>query len=158
VANLQPTIHTVQPSIRFESSFQDLPTASTTESTKLQENEDVTKTVSTTVTTTNISAATTIANIGVDDNENSAKDQVIEKPIEIDEAVKTPVIQVVAVIEEQILDDFDESGVEKKLLELSESVDETIQNSNLTTGFQTSNSNSKTTSNLKQKHTSKLKP
>jgi hypothetical protein len=28
----------------------------------------------------------------------------------------------------------------------------------LTTGFQTSNSNSKTTSNLKQKHTSKLKP
>ena len=144
MANLQPTIHTVQPSIRFESSFQDLPTASTTkESTKLQEDEDVTRTVSPTVASANISATTTTTNISVDDNENSTKDQVIEKPIEIDEAVKTPVIQVVAVIEEQILDDFEESGVEKKLLELSESVDETIQNSNLTTGFQTSNSNSK---------------
>ena len=134
MSDLQPTIHTVQPSIRFESSFQDLPTASTTkESTKLQEDEDVTRTVSTTVASANISAATTTTtNISVDDNENSTKDQVIEKPIEIDEAVKTPVIQVVAVIEEQILDDFEESGVEKKLLELSESVDETIQNSNLT--------------------------
>ena len=121
--------------------------------------DDVTKSVSTTISTTNISAttitnanisATTItnANISVDDNENSAKDQVIEKPIEIDEAVNSPFIQVVAVFEEQILeDDFDESSVENKKLELSsESVesDENIQNSNVTTDFQkTSNSNSK---------------
>ena len=82
-------------------------------------NEGVTKTVSTTI--NNISATTTNANISADDIENSAKDQVIEKPIEIDEAAKSPVIQVVAVFEEQILDDddFDEkSGVENKKIEL----------------------------------------
>ena len=149
VEDLQPIIHSVKPSIRFESLFQDQPASSTTESNKLQVNEDVTETVSTTI--DNISATTTNANISVDDIENSAKDQVIEKPFEIDEAAKSPVIQVVAVFEEQILDDddFDEkSGVENKKIELpSELVidNENIQNSNVTaTGFQNiSSSNSK---------------
>ena len=141
----------MKPSIRFESSFQDQPASSTTESNKLQVNEGVTKTVSTTI--NNISATTTNANISADDIENSAKDQVIEKPIEIDEAAKSPVIQVVAVFEEQILDDddddFDEkSGVENKKIELPSELlidNENIQNSNVTdTGFQNiSNSNSK---------------
>ena len=148
---MQPIIHSVKPSIRFESSFQDQPASSTTESNKLQVNEGVTKTVSTTI--NNISATTTNANISLDDIENSAKDQVIEKPIEIDEAAKSPVIQVVAVFEEQILDDddddFDEkSGVENKKIELPSELlidNENIQNSNVTaTGFQNiSNSNSK---------------
>ena len=152
VEDLQPIIHSVKPSIRFESSFQDLPTSSTTESNKLQVNEGVTKTVSSTV--DSISATTTNANISLDDIENSAKDQVIEKPIEIDEAAKSPVIQVVAVFEEQILDDdddddFDEkSGVENKKIGLPSELlidNENIQNSNVTaTGFQNiSNSNSK---------------
>ena len=151
VEDLQPIIHSVKPSIRFESSFQDQPASSTTESNKLQVNEGVTKTVSTTI--NNISATTTNANISADDIENSAKDQVIEKPIEIDEAAKSPVIQVVAVFEEQILDDddddFDEkSGVENKKIELPSELlidNENIQNSNVTaTGFQNiSNSNSK---------------
>ena len=150
VEDLQPIIHSVKPSIRFESSFQDQPASSTTESNKLQVNEGVTETVSSTV--NNISATTTNANISADDIENSAKDQVIEKPIEIDEAAKSPVIQVVAVFEEQILDDdddFDEkSGVENKKIELPSEFlidNENIQNSNVTaTGFQNiSNSNSK---------------
>ena len=152
VEDLQPIIHSVKPSIRFESSFQDQPASSTTESNKLQVNEGVTETVSSTV--NNISATTTNANISADDIENSAKDQVIEKPIEIDEAAKSPVIQVVAVFEEQILDDdddddFDEkSGVENKKIELPSELlidNENIQNSNVTaTGFQNiSNSNSK---------------
>ena len=150
VEDLQPIIHSVKPSIRFESLFQDQPASSTTESNKLQVNEDVTEAVSTTI--NNISATTTTnANISLDDIENSAKDQVIEKPIEIDEAAKSPVIQVVAVFEEQILDDddFDEkSGVENKKIELPSELlidNENIQNSNVTaTGFQNiSNSNSK---------------
>ena len=150
VEDLQPIIHSVKPSIRFESSFQDQPASSTTESNKLQVNEDVTEAVSTTI--NNISATTTTnANISLDGIENSAKDQVIEKPIEIDEAAKSPVIQVVAVFEEQILDDddFDEkSGVENKKIELPSELlinNENIQNSNVTaTGFQNiSNSNSK---------------